>query len=308
MTNPSIIGRRQFLQTAALGAAASAWVPGTVSAANDRNSAARRPNVVFILTDQWRAQATGYAGDANVKTPHLDRLAGQSVDFTNAVSGCPVCSPYRGSLMTGQYPLSHGVFLNDVCLSNDAVSLAQAFGSGGYQTGYIGKWHLDGHGRSSFIPQERRQGFGFWRTAECTHNYNHSHYHGDENVKRYWEGYDAIAQTAEAEQYIRGHQQEPFALILSLGPPHNPYQTAPERFRAMYDPKEIALRGNVPQAAQAAARRDLAGYYAHASALDECTGRIVQTLAECGLTDDTILDFTSDHGDMLGSQGMARKQ
>jgi len=308
MTNPSIIGRRQFLQTAALGAAASAWVPGTVSAANDRNSAARRPNVVFILTDQWRAQATGYAGDANVKTPHLDRLAGQSVDFTNAVSGCPVCSPYRGSLMTGQYPLSHGVFLNDVCLSNDAVSLAQAFGSGGYQTGYIGKWHLDGHGRSSFIPQERRQGFGFWRTAECTHNYNHSHYHGDENVKRYWEGYDAIAQTAEAEQYIRGHQQEPFALILSLGPPHNPYQTAPARFRAMYDPKEIVLRGNVPQAAQAAARRDLAGYYAHASALDECTGRIIRTLAECGLTDDTILVFTSDHGDMLGSQGMARKQ
>ena len=116
-----------------------------------------KPNLVFVFTDQWRAQATGYAGDPNVRTPHLDRLADEGVHCTHAVSGWPVCSPARASLITGQYPLTHGVFVNDVCLSDRAVSLAQAFGRAGYATAYIGKWHLDGHGRSNFIPRERRQ-------------------------------------------------------------------------------------------------------------------------------------------------------
>src|SRR5213082_1482244 len=85
----------------------------------------KRPNIVFVLADQWRAAATGYAGDPNVKTPNLDRLAGHSVNFTLAVSSCPVCSPARASLLTGQRPLTHGVFLNDVHLSTDAVTLAK---------------------------------------------------------------------------------------------------------------------------------------------------------------------------------------
>ncbi|OHB72752.1 MAG: sulfatase [Planctomycetes bacterium RBG_13_63_9] len=270
--------------------------------------AARRPNVLFLLADQWRAQATGYAGDPNVKTPRLDALARQSTNFTNAVSGCPVCSPYRGSLMTGRYPLSHGVFLNDVCLNNDAVSLAQAFNAAGYETGLIGKWHLDGHGRSSFVPPERRQGFRYWRAAECTHDYNHSHYYGDRDEKQFWNGYDAIAQTEEAGQYIRKHRDEPFVLVLSWGPPHAPYRTAPERFQKLYHAQDMKLRENVPKDMGAAARRDLAGYYAHCTALDECTDRLLAVLAECGLEDDTIVVFTSDHGDMLGSRGQYKKQ
>jgi len=76
----------------------------------------KHPNVVFVFADQWRAQATGHAGDPNVFTPHLDALARESVTFTQAVSGCPVCAPYRASLMTGQSAVTHGVFLNDVAL------------------------------------------------------------------------------------------------------------------------------------------------------------------------------------------------
>ena len=296
--------RRDFLQSAA--ASAALGPAGVLAGA--RAGGPRRPSVVFLLADQWRAQATGYAGDPNAKTPHLDRLASRSVNLAGAVSGCPVCSPYRGTLMTGRYPLNHGVFLNDVCLSNDGVSLGEAFRGAGYRTGYIGKWHLDGHGRSSFIPPARRQGFEFWRAAECTHNYNRSHYYGNSPDKRFWEGYDAIAQTACAEAYIREHRDEPFALIVSWGPPHNPYQTAPERFRRMFSADRVRLRPNVPDESAAAAREDLAGYYAHAAALDECAGRIVRTLSETGLADDTILVFTSDHGDMLGSQGQVRKQ
>jgi len=128
----------------------------------------RRPNVVYVFADQWRAQAMGYAGDPNARTPNLDRLAAGSVNFSNAVSCCPVCSPYRASLLTGQYPLTHGVFLNDVRLTDKATSRAQAYRDAGYQTAYIGKWHLDGNRRSGFIPRERRQGFEFWKALGCT--------------------------------------------------------------------------------------------------------------------------------------------
>jgi arylsulfatase A-like enzyme len=220
-----------------------------------------------------------------------------------------VCSPYRASLLTGRYPLTHGVFLNDVPLGTEAVSIAQAFKGAGYHTGYIGKWHVDGHGRSTFIPPERRQGFEFWRVMECTHAYNLSFYYADENTKLLWEGYDAVAQTREAQGYIRQHAgKEPFLLVLSWGPPHNPYETAPEKYKQMYKPDDLALRPNVPPEAAARTRKDLAGYYAHCTALDDCLADLRQTLRECGIEDDTILVFTSDHGDMLGSQGQQRKQ
>ncbi len=270
----------------------------------------KKPNVLFVFGDQWRAQSVGYAGDAQARTPNIDRLADESINFCHAVAGCPVCSPYRASLLTGQFPLTHGVFVNDVPLGDRAVSLAQAFAQGGYDTAYIGKWHVDGHGRSNYIPPERRQGFEYWKVLECTHDYNHSPYYaGDSPVKRYWEGYDAIAQTRDAQQYIRRHDRsKPFLLVLSWGPPHAPYETAPPEFRALYDPASIELRPNVPEAMADEARQWLAGYYAHIAALDACMGELLRTLDEEGLAEDTILVFTSDHGDMLGSQGHVKKQ
>lgn len=127
----------------------------------------KKPDVVFVFGDQWRAQTFGYTGNTVVKTPHIDRLAEQSLNFTHAVSGCPVCSPARASLLTGQNPLTHGVFVNDVQLSNQAISIAEAFEQGGYDTAYIGKWHIDGRGRRNHIPPERRQGFDYWKVLEC---------------------------------------------------------------------------------------------------------------------------------------------
>lgn len=269
------------------------------------------PNILFVFADQWRADALGYSGDPNVKTPNLDRLAAQAINFTHAVSGCPVCCPYRASMMTGRRPLSHGVFLNDVQLPGKEVTIAEVLAAHGYRTGYIGKWHLDGHGRSSYIPPGRRQGFEYFKALECTHNYNRSaFYQDDDPTKKQWEGYDAEAQTANAIEYLRRHasSERPFLLMLSWGPPHNPYQTAPERFRAMYKPEAIRLRRNVPAAQANVARRELAGYYAHCTALDECVGRIWRTLRELKIDRDTIFVFTSDHGDMLHSHGEFRKQ
>ena len=261
-----------------------------------------KANVVFVFGDQWRAQATGYAGDPNVKTPHLDRLAEQSLNLTNAVSGCPVCTPYRGSLLTGEFPLTNGLFTNDVPLDTDAVGLGTAFQRAGYRTAYIGKWHVNDHGRKAYIPPERRRGFEFWRTLECTHDYwNSIYYADDEREQRVWDGYDAFAQTREACRYIRDHDSDdPFLLMLSWGPPHNPYKTAPDEYKSLYDPDGLTLRPNVPPEREAEARRDLVGYYGHISALDTCVGQLTDTLEECGLSENTIFVFTSDHGDMVG--------
>ena len=130
-----------------------------------------KPNVVYILTDQWRAKATGYNGDPNAITPNIDQLATESINFTNSISTSPVCTPARAALLTGRFPTTTGMFMNDVPLSPEERSLAKAFKTGGYDTAYIGKWHVDGHGRASYIPPERRQGFDYWKVLECTHDY-----------------------------------------------------------------------------------------------------------------------------------------
>ena len=302
--------RREFLRSLAIGTT-SAVLTRKLCRAEDSimKTPAGRPNLVFVFADQWRAQAAGYAGNKDVRTPNLDRLAKESINFSNAVSGCPVCSPYRASLVTGQYWLTHGIFYNDKPLSPDAVTIGKVYRPAGYETGYIGKWHIDGHGRSSFIPKERRQGFEFWRVCECTHNYNHSLYYGETPEKQYWSGYDSIAQTREAQKYIRDNAESPFVLFISWGPPHAPYQTAPEKYRRMFaDPSKISLRPNVPEQLREKAREELAGYYAHIAALDDCIGELLKTLKDCRIEENTVFVFTSDHGDMLRSHGHTKKQ
>ena len=272
--------------------------------------AAEKPNVLLIIADQWRAQAFGFSGDPNVKTPNLDRFERECVNFTQAVAGMPVCSPTRASLLTGQRPQTHGIFLNDVPLRTDAVTLAKELKAEGYDTGCIGKWHVDGHGRESFIPRERRQGFDYWKVLECTHAYNRSPYYADGPEKLKWDGYDAIAQTRDAQQFIGEHakSKKPFLLWLAWGPPHNPYETAPAKYQTMYSPEKMQFRGNVPPEMQQQARGWLAGYYAHCSALDDCIADLLRTLKETGLDKNTIVVFTADHGDMLGSHAQQRKQ
>ncbi|MBM1106033.1 sulfatase [Aurantibacter crassamenti] len=270
------------------------------------------PNVLILLTDQWRAQATGYAGDPNVSTPYLDSLAALSVNFKNAVSGMPVCSPFRASLLTGQRPLTHGVFMNDVQLDTNAVTMAKIFAKQGYDTGYIGKWHLDGHGRlQNVAPGNRRQGFQYWKGNECTHNYNESvYYDNDDPNRKTWDGYDTFEQTDAAIVYIKERKstKNPFLMVLSYGTPHAPYHTAPEEYRNRFDPTKIQLRENVPDSLKEQAKKDLAGYYAHIAALDDMIGKVMKNLKDSGQIDNTIVVFTADHGDLLGSHGAYKKQ
>jgi arylsulfatase A-like enzyme len=262
-----------------------------------------KPNIIFILTDQLRAHATAFGGDPNVSTPNLDTLASSSVVFTNAISNCPICTPYRGCLLTGQYPLSHGLFMNDVSLDPEAITLGKLFRTNGYTTGYIGKWHVDGYGRSAYIPPERRQGFEYWKGLECSHDYFQSYYYeGTDPTKKVWEGYDAYAQTADALSFINQNASEcPFLLVLSFGTPHNPYETAPTDLLRKYQSMDLQLRPNVPEGLRTQAIEELQGYYAHITAIDQCVGQLLDCLHKLDIERNTIVVFTSDHGDSIQS-------
>jgi len=270
-----------------------------------------KPNVLFILADQWRAQATGYAGDPNVKTPNLDQLAKQGFNFKTAVSVCAICTPYRAALQTGRFPVSTGMYRNDLYLDPDEYCMAEIFKDAGYQTAYVGKWHLDGHGRQSYIPSERRQGYDYWKVLECTHDYQNSmYYDGNDPDPKHWEGYDVYAQTRDAQQYIRTHasDEKPFLFILSYGAPHFPHGSAPEDLKDLYPPESLTLRPNVPPGMAESVREELQGYYAHCTAIDRSVGELLKTLSETGMAENTIVVFTSDHGEMMGSHGISPRQ
>lgn len=269
--------------------------------------AARKPNILLLLADQLRACSVGYAGEEPVITPHLDRLARESAVLATAVSPTPVCTPYRGSLLTGRTALSLGLVLNDIPLRTDEVSLAHAVAAAGYETAYIGKWHLNGPDRLAWVPPgPARQGFGTWAAANFDHNYDRSiYFSGSSSVPRQWPGYDAEAQTTTALDFIEQRASDrPFCLVLSWGPPHHPYRTVPQRYLDMYDPERLPARPNCP----APPTQDLWGYYAQTTFLDDQVGRVVAALERLGLAEDTIVLFTSDHGDMHGSHGVYKKQ
>ncbi|WP_158839193.1 sulfatase family protein [Polaribacter sp. L3A8] len=277
----------------------------------DTNSI-KKTNVLIILTDQLRTQATGYGGDPNIKTPHIDKLASMSANFKNAVSGMPVCTPFKGSLITGQRPLTNGMFMNDVQLNTNAVSMGKIYTKAGYNTGFIGKWHMDGHGRLRFIPPgNRRQGFQFWKANECTHNYNGSvYFDNNDPTPKKWEGYDTFSQTDAAIDFMSAKKDDnnPFLLVLSWGTPHAPYHSAPKKYKDMFSPDSLELRPNIPKSMEKKVRKDLAGYYAHVTAIDDMIAKIMETLKKNNQLDNTIIVFTSDHGDLLGSHGAYKKQ
>ncbi|MGN1025942.1 MAG: sulfatase [Faecousia sp.] len=272
-------------------------------------------NVILILSDQHRFCDVGYMGNQAVETPVLDRLASEGACFTNMYSSCPLCVPARGTIFTGLHALKHKAAANDLPVDPAAPSLAKAFHSAGYQTAYIGKWHLGGTPRDKFIDREERLGFDYWRGCNCNHEYLDAYYDDNDNCRHPIDGYEPIAQTDLALEFLKGNNGQPFLLCLSYGPPHDPYFALPEGVLEHFQAKEFPLRPNaVDQKIQDFALRNknlhdlYAGYYAQISCLDKQIGRIVDWLKESGHAEDTILIYTSDHGDMLGSHGFANKQ
>jgi len=266
-----------------------------------------KPNVIYILTDQWRGSALGYAGNPDVKTPNLDRFSKQSVNFTNAVSVLPVCTPHRASLLTGRFPTTTGMILNDLYLPKEELTMAEIYKEAGYNTAYWGKWHLDGHGRHAFTPKERRQGFEYWKALECSHNYKKMPYydHNDSNIK-YWKTYSPFAIVEDVNKYLvsQANAEKPFLAMISIATPHFPHDSAPEAYKAMYPVNTLTLNPNVPKQLEKRTRKELQGYYAHATATDEALGALFKQIEHLNLLENTIIVFSADHGEMMGAHGV----
>jgi len=307
----------------------------------EQKEAITKPNIVFVIADQFRSMEMGCYGGTGVKTPNFDKLASEGVRFKHAISTAPICSPYRAMMLTGNYPVKNGMVTNDHFMKNPTPYFAEACKAAGYKTAYVGKWHIDGYSRTGYIPKDRRHGFDYWKVLECTHNYNSSSYYSqDEKTPRKWKGYDSVDQTRDACEYIKKQSgDEPFCLFLSWGPPHNPYY-APKKYMDQIKLKDIKLRKNVSDFPAAEKmykesnfilggsypksrsvrlpfmldknnveiRNWYKGYYAAIATLDDLFGQVIKTLKENGKLDNTIIVFTSDHGDNLGSHRQHEKE
>lgn len=275
------------------------------------NTRAQKPNVIYILTDQWRSTAFGYAGNHIVKTPNIDKFSKEALIFNNAVSVCPVCTPHRAALLTGRFPTSTGMFLNDLYLPERELCMAEIFKAVGYKTAYYGKWHLNGHGRFNNVQPYERQGFDYWKALECSHDYNNMPYYENEDFEiKYWKKYSPFAIVEDASVYLEriSKEKSPFLLFISLATPHFPHQTAPEEYKKLYPLKELELRKNVEEDKYPGIREELQGYYAHCTATDKAIGDLIEKIKELNLYDNSIIIFTSDHGEMMGSHGVRPKE
>ena len=294
--------RRSFLTAAALG--------GPQLAIPDEPE---RPNVLFVLADQWRSSAFGFGSDRVVRTPHFDRLARQGANWSRAYAANPVCSPNRACILTGRYSHQTGMIRNNLQLPPTEVCWPELLRDAGYATHYVGKWHLDGEPKPGYVPAGwRRRGFTRFEGFNRGHEY-HEPWGFDDSGRplstRYEdiaEGYyEPAAQTDSAIEFMKLNRQRRFACFLSWGPPHTPFRP-PRKFR-LYQAGDIELRANVPPEHREKATRDLVGYYGLCESLDHEMGRLSAFLDEAGLSENTLVIFTSDHGELAGSHGKYRK-
>lgn len=258
-----------------------------------------RPNVIVFFTDQQRWDTVGAAGCPLGLTPNLDLMARRGTMFETACTTNPVCAPARAAMQTGRFPTNAGVFRNNIPLPSDAPTLGRLFGAAGYQTAYIGKWHL---GTTDPVPAEEQAGYDYWLASnllEFTSDAYRTVVADGNGEHVFLPGFRPDALTDAAIRYVTRASAEdrPFLLFLSLIEPHHQNEhddyPAPEVYRDTYTgawlPPDLAtLPGTAHQHA--------AGYYGQIKRVDECLGRLRDALTSLDLNDDTLLLYTSDHG------------
>ncbi|MCL6518884.1 MAG: sulfatase [Armatimonadetes bacterium] len=296
------ISRREFITRSAsvAGAALLGTFPSIASCAKTDG---RKPNVIFLFADQMRNASLGCMGNTEVHTPNMDKLARQGLLFKNAISGYPLCSPYRAMLLTGRYGTSTGVVGNSVELPNTEITIAKVLKEHGYKTGFIGKWHLEKN-HNPFVPKERRLGFDYWASRNLGGSVFDDFYCTDTPDEIHYKGFETDIQTNLAINFIKKNAKSAFCLFVAWRPPHPPREV-PQKYLDMFDPKKLTQRPNVPKGTDD--RENLRIYYAQIAALDYNIGRITKVLDDLGIADDTIVCFSSDHGDMLASHGLQGK-
>jgi arylsulfatase A-like enzyme len=258
-----------------------------------------RPNVLVFFTDQQRFDTTGMHGNPHGLTPHFDRMAREGVHVERSFTCQPVCAPARAALQTGRYPTAIGCFRNGIPLPAGEPTLAHRFAAAGYQTAYMGKWHLADGDVAGPVRPEQRGGYERWLTSnllEFTSDAYATTLYDEHGEPHDLLGYRADALTDAAIAYLRERRDRPFFLFLSYLEPHHQNSRddypAPRGYRERYaDPwlpgDLAALDGNT--------REHIAGYYGMVRRVDECLGRVRGALEELGLTDTVVL-YTSDHG------------
>lgn len=305
----------------------------------------KSPNLIYVFPDQFRKQALnfwdkeGFKGAIRTKadpvsTPNLDNFATKALVLTNAVSNCPLCSPHRGSLMTGLYPGSSGVPLNCNAmrpissLRDDVICFSDVLKNEGYDMAYFGKWHLDfptpndpanpGHfvdprdpAWDTYTPKEKRHGFELWYSYGTWDVHKEPHYY-DTNGKRYEpKEWSPKHEADKVISYLKNEDKQrdenkPFAVFVSMNPPHSPYNSTDDCMEEDYKLYEdtplnkLLHRDNantdMPKAQSAPF------YFANVTGVDREFGRIINYLKEIGEYDNTIIVFTSDHGETMCSQ------
>ncbi len=283
-----------------------------------------RPNILWVVTTQWRAQATGYARDPNARTPWLDGLASEAVNYTQAVTPHPLGPQARAALLTGKLCPENGVqgywdalpvYQPGSATPATGRTVAHALKDRGYATAWFGKWHLAERDRTApfvgethakqIVPPERRGGFELWEGFESGFLLNDPWLHGTRLPQpRHFKGYQADVLVQRAAEWMSRASSLPQFCVVSMEAPHPPYH-APAPHVAEVKPGDLQLRANVPVGGdvEKQAREELAGYYAHIEATDRAIGKLLSEVDLSG----TIIVFTSVHGDMHGSHGLFRK-
>ncbi len=302
------------------------------------------PNLVIVFADQMRGSSMAFRGIEPVITPNLDRFAAESLVLPEAVSNFPVCSPYRAMLMTGKYPYANHVVGN--CTSrtrpyNCELQAADRCWSDilkdrGYSLGYIGKWHLDSPHEpyvdcannkgepkwNEWCPPNRRHGFDFWYSYG-TYDYHDRPMYWDTDADR--DGFHFVDQWGpehEADlaiEYLKNtggkyrDDDKPFAMVVSMNPPHTPYHLVPDKYVEMNKALDIEALCEQPSVPEADTRwgdhyrQNILNYYSMITGVDDQFGRIMDAVDKTGLRDNTIVLFTADHGNSLGMHNRATK-
>ncbi len=342
MSTNGKLNRRQFLQTA--GAVAVAG-PHIVT-----GKTARKPNLLFIWTDEQRADTMAVYGNKKIQAPNLNKLAEESLALERAYVSQPVCTPSRMTAMTGLWPHQSGLTSNNIPLRAETRCIPELLNDADYRTGYFGKWHL---GDEAFA----QHGFQEWQSIEDGYREHFTAGRDRETKSAYWHflhdlGYKPDENgcysrnfasrlpiehckpkflETRAVDFLQRHQRDPFMLTVNFLEPHMPYNGP---LNDLHDPAEVDLPPNFDDPledneplryrllrqgyaakgfkgkglnSETAWRRLIANYWGLVAQVDRSVGAILAELERLGLADNTIVLYTSDHGDMMGSHRLLAK-
>jgi arylsulfatase A-like enzyme len=275
----------------------------------------KKPNILVLFCDQLRRHALSMYGETNLATPNIDSLAANGVAFRNACATYPICVPFRFTLMTGEYAHSRYVPGIEYRMSPAERTLADEFNDAGYETYYIGKWHLfGGHGRGRFslpgtvpVPREHQGRWKHWRGFDI-HNiaYDWCYFVDDDPTPRHTGKHQTDGLFDIALEDLAKHPKDgkPFAMVLSIEAPHLPMDATPE-YAAKWRNRELTLPPNfsAPDNERQQWIDDRRTYYALTEHVDYSVGRLMEFLRKSGLADNTIVVFFADHGELSGSHG-----